>query len=133
RRVGRELPGRLPVDVVGLRGSAGRTLGVLPAGGARPSQLAEGTSITKQAMGERLAEMEQRGWITIEPDPTDGRARIVRRTAEGDRVRAATERAIASVEAELAAQVGATRWATFLEVLGELAHPSAAGAVSRRA
>lgn len=121
RRIGRELPQHLSTETEGLRGTFGRTLGLLPSEGARPSQLARGTNITKQAMGERLAEMAERGWIAIEPDPADGRARIVRRTPEGDRVRALTEQAIASVEASFAEEVGDERYATFLEVLAELA------------
>jgi len=121
RRIGRELHDHFDAPIPGLRGSFGRTLGVLPADGARPSDLAVGTAITKQAMGERLREMERLGWITIEPDPADRRARVVRRTPAGDRVRAQTEAGIAHLEAHLAREVGAARYRTFLDVLGELA------------
>lgn len=120
RRVNRSLGERLGDAVPGLRGSFARTLGVLPADGARPGDLAEGTSITKQSMSERVAEMQRLGWVGVTADPDDGRARLVRRTPEGDRVRDLTERAIAGLEADLAAEVGEERYQTFIAVLAEL-------------
>jgi DNA-binding MarR family transcriptional regulator len=110
--------------VPGMRGSFGAILGVLPADGARPTVLAERLGITKQSLGERLRELEQRGWIESVPDPTDGRALIVRRTADGDRIREITGLAIASMESEWAAEVGDRRFRTFLAVLSELGERS---------
>jgi DNA-binding MarR family transcriptional regulator len=106
--------------VPGMRGSFGFILGVLPADGARPTALAAQMGITKQSLGERVRELERRGWVESLPDPADGRARLIRRTAEGDRVRRITEEVIASMEHDWAAQVGADRYATFLSVLREL-------------
>jgi DNA-binding MarR family transcriptional regulator len=110
----------MPAEVAGIRGSAGRTLGILPATGARPSDLAEGTSITKQSMTERLRDMERRGLIIIEPDPDDQRARIVRRTARGDSARDTIEGVIAGMEHDFASIVGPRRYQTFLDVLAQL-------------
>lgn len=107
--------------IEGMRGSFGRLLGTIPDDGARQTTLAEGMWITKQALGKRLGALSERGWITIEPDPVDHRARIVRRTAEGTRMRAITEDGIAEMEAAWAEQVGAERFATFRAVLAELA------------
>ena len=70
-----------------LRGSEGRILDLIGTDGTRPSVLAEGAWISKQAMGKRIHDLEARGLVTLEPDPLDGRAVIVRRTAEGDRIR----------------------------------------------
>lgn len=120
RRVDRSLGAHLGEAVPGLRGSFARTLGVLPPDGARPGDLAEGTSITKQSMSERLTEMQRLGWVSVTADPTDGRARLVRRTTEGDRIRDVTERGIAALEADLAAEVGEERYRTFVDVLTEL-------------
>jgi DNA-binding MarR family transcriptional regulator len=96
-------------------------LGILPTDGARPSELAEAMRISKQAVGQRLVEMEARGWITINPDPIDKRARIVTRTPAGDEIKAMSEQAIAAMERNWADQVGADRYRVFKEVLNELA------------
>lgn len=103
-----------------MRGSFGRILGTLPGSGARATTIAEEMGITKQALGERLREMEARGWIESTTDPDDGRARIVRRTPEGDRIRGVTERAISAMERDWARQVGVDRYEVFTSVLREL-------------
>ena len=104
----------------GMRGSFGHILGILPSDGARPTELAAQMGITKQSFGERVRELEQRGWVESQPDPGDGRALLIQRTPEGDRVRDLTERTIASMEHDWAEQVGHRRYETFLAVLKEL-------------
>jgi len=120
RRADRDMQRLVPPTVEGLRGSYGRILDLLRPEGVRPSELAEGASITKQAIGQRVRELEQRGWVAVEPDPADGRAVLVRRTAAGEQVRRAAVAAIADMEAEWADVVGADRYATFRAVLDEL-------------
>ena len=79
----------IPDDLVELRGSYARILDLIADDGSRPIALASGAWISKQAISQRLRELEERGWVSLlTPDPTDGRATVVRRTAEGDRVRA---------------------------------------------
>ena len=120
RRSGRELGDRIGPSIPGMRGSFGMVLGRLPAEGARPSELAELAGITKQAMGQRLVELEARGWIRVDRDPDDRRARLVRRTPEGDAVRVVVAGAIAAAVADWAERVGADRYATCKAVLAEL-------------
>lgn len=120
RRANREMGQLIAPRVDAMRGSFGRLLGTIPDDGARQTELADGMWITKQSLGERLRALEDRGWITIEPDPADRRARIVRRTPEGDRIRAITEVAMAEMEEGWAAEVGARRYDVFREVLAEL-------------
>lgn len=103
-----------------LRGSHGRLLSLIPESGIRPSEIAADAWITKQAVGTRLREMEELGWVTIGPDPADGRAVLVKRTAAGTRVRRGARRAIATLEDEWAQAVGPHRYATFRSVLDEL-------------
>lgn len=103
-----------------LRGSEGRILGLVSPDGSRPTSLAEGSWITKQAIGKRVRELEERGLVEVRPDPADGRAVLVHRTAKGDRVRAGAEAKIAELERDLAAEVGEDRYRTFREVLVEL-------------
>ena len=112
-----------------LRGSHGRLLGLVPEAGIRPSEIAADAWITKQAVGTRLREMEELGWIRREPDPEDGRALIVKRTAAGTRVRQGARQAIAALEDDWGETVGRERYATFRAVLDELGRP-AIGAVS---
>jgi len=108
-------------EIPGFRGSIGRILGLVRDGGSRQSELAEGAWITPQALGERIRQMEERGWVAVEVDPRDRRARIVTRTRAGERVLAEAESVIASMEEAWARQVGDDRYRTFREVLAELA------------
>lgn len=103
-----------------LRGSHGRLLSLIPEQGIRPSEIATDAWITKQAVGVRLREMEELGWVRIEPDPTDGRAVLVKRTATGSRIRRAAREAIAELEHEWAEEVGPERYEIFRAVLDDL-------------
>lgn len=58
----------------------------------RPSQLARNFQVTKGAMTNTLQRLEAAGFITLSPDPEDGRGKIARITRAG---RAAREQAIA--------------------------------------
>ena len=103
-----------------LRGSEGRILDLVRAKGTRPTVLAEGAWITKQAIGKRIRDLEARGLVQLDPDPDDGRAVLVHRTAEGERVRTVIGEQIADLERELREQVGDERYRIFREVLDEL-------------
>lgn len=120
RRLGDAMAARMAHHDVAMRGSHARLLHLVPPDGARPSELARGW-ISKQAVGQRIQEMSDAGLVTVEPDPRDGRANIVRRTAEGDRVMALVLRELAGLEADLAADVGRRRYQIFRSVLDELA------------
>ncbi len=78
----------------------------LDASGIRPSELARRTDVTKQAVGQTLAEMERRGLVASIPDPTDGRARLVRLTPKGEAAFGEGLAALARVERELEGEVG---------------------------
>ena len=120
RRLGEAMAARMaPYEVV-MRASHARLLHLVPPDGARPSELARGW-ISKQAVGKRIQEMVEAGLVTVGPDPRDGRASVVRRTAEGDRTLALILHEVAGLEAELAREVGDRRYRTFRAVLDELA------------
>jgi DNA-binding MarR family transcriptional regulator len=121
QRIGAGLTHRMRGPASSLRGSEGRILDLIGTDGTRPSVLAEGAWITKQAIGKRIHELEARGLVTVEPDPADGRAVIVRRTAEGDRIRGFALEQIADLEREFADVVGIDRYNMFRSVLEELA------------
>lgn len=54
--------------------------------GMRPTQVADELQITKQAVALLAGHLEENGYITREPDPDDGRVRVIRLTPEGRRV-----------------------------------------------
>ena len=107
-------------DVPITRGSQGLILDLLPEDGARPTELADGRWVSKQAIGQRVRELIDLGLVRTDPDPTDRRAVIVRRTPAGDRGADQLRRAIADLERSWARQVGEDRYATFRAVLDEL-------------
>jgi DNA-binding MarR family transcriptional regulator len=51
--------------------------------GTRLTDLAQRASMTKQAMGQIVDDLERLGYVERTPDPDDGRAKIVRFTAAG--------------------------------------------------
>jgi DNA-binding MarR family transcriptional regulator len=119
RRLGQEVTTRMRGTGV-LRGSEGRILGLIEPDGTRPTSLAEGSWITKQAIGKRVRELEERGLVSVRPDPDDGRAVRVHRTPKGEAVKATTEQRVAELERAFAVEVGEERYRTFCEVLSEL-------------
>lgn len=51
--------------------------------GSRLTELAHRANITPQAMGELVDELEDLGYLTRQPDPTDRRAKLIMLTGEG--------------------------------------------------
>lgn len=54
-------------------------------GGTRPSELAKRLGMSKQAINQLLKDLEKMGVVRREPDPEDGRARLILFTEEGHR------------------------------------------------
>lgn len=119
RRIGEALTKRLTAMRIELRGSHGRILSLIGPDGTRPSVLAQGW-VSKQAIGQRVRELEELGLVTAQQDPDDRRATVVRRTPEGDHVLTQLAEGIADFERELRDEVGSARYDIFREVLDEL-------------
>ena len=119
RRLSREMTARMEGGAV-VRGSEARILTMLGEDGARPTDLAKGAWISKQAIGKRVRELEERGLVETRPDPDDGRAVRVHRTEAGDRALAFTVVTVGGLERDLAREVGPDRYRTFLEVMEEI-------------
>ena len=66
--------------------------------GVRISELAERAGMTKQSMGALVGYLEQRGYVSVTPDPRDGRAKIVRRTKKGMDSQGPARRNVARVQ-----------------------------------
>jgi DNA-binding MarR family transcriptional regulator len=54
---------------------------------ATPGRLAEAFQITKGAMTNTLGRLEEKGFVSVSPDPQSGRRKLVRMTAAGRRAR----------------------------------------------
>jgi DNA-binding MarR family transcriptional regulator len=66
-----------------LRPGHGCVFGTITPEGSRLTELAERANLTKQAVGEVVSELERAGYVERVPDPSDGRAKIIRLTERG--------------------------------------------------
>ena len=78
----------------------------LALGGSRLTELAARAGMTKQAMGDLVAQCEAWGLVVREPDPHDARARQVRFTPTGLAWLQAFRDAVAQAETEFRTEVG---------------------------
>lgn len=81
----------------------------LDAGGTTVSSLAERADMTKQAMAELVAHLEEHGYVDRVPDPNDRRAKLVRPTAKGRRLYGVVRELVPELEQQLVDLLGATR------------------------
>jgi DNA-binding MarR family transcriptional regulator len=104
-----------------LRMSHVRVLSAVPPDGVNVTELARRAGMTKQGCGQFVTYLSGTGHLTTAPDPHDGRVRLVHRSAAGDRVMDRVYAALDRIEDDFAAQVGPRRFATFKQVMVELA------------
>lgn len=88
--------------------------------GTRLTDLADRLGVTKQAAGQLVQELEGMGVLERAPDPTDGRAKLVRWSARGKRGLLAGLDVLQTLEAELAAAIGARRVQDLHDTLARL-------------
>lgn len=69
--------------------------------GSRLTDLARRANITPQAMGELVDEMEELGYLTRRPDPTDRRAKLIVLTERGRLAVEAGKQTIVELESRL--------------------------------
>lgn len=98
--------------------------------GMRPTELAARGQMTKQAANRLIRHLEEHGYLRLEPDPTDQRARIVRLTDRGWALIATIRSTVQQVEVEWSRLLGPRRFAALrstLEELSALHSPPTAG------
>lgn len=88
--------------------------------GTRLTVLAEAAQVTKQTAGFLVDQLEKAGYVERVPDPTDGRARLVRVTDKAKEVVPVGAAEIARIEAEWEQHIGKRRMAQLRETLGML-------------
>jgi DNA-binding MarR family transcriptional regulator len=74
--------------------------------GSRLTDLAERSGLTKQAVGEAVAELERKGYLQRVPDPEDGRAKIIRLTERGQEACVTGHHLFEETEREWVEQLG---------------------------
>ena len=98
----------------------GNVFAHLSAEGSRLSELAARAGMADQSMSYLVDYLAARGYVERVPDPTDARAKLIRRTERGWAAERAGEAAIAELEAAAARSLGAERLRTLRGMLAEL-------------
>ena len=96
--------------------------------GSRLTDLAERSGLTKQAVGEVVADLEGLGYLERAPDPQDGRAKLIKLTERGGDALETGRAIFAEMERDWAERYGTERLAVMRELLEEMAAAKAAAA-----
>jgi DNA-binding MarR family transcriptional regulator len=86
----------------------------------RPSALAARSGMSRQAINHLISNLERAGYIERYTDPAGGNARLLRLTGRGRQLYERMEAVSASVEAEWAQQIGASRLEELRALLADL-------------
>lgn len=100
-----------------IRITHGCVFGNIDPDGTRLTDLAERAFMTKQSVGEVVSDLEQRGYVERVPDPSDGRAKIIRLTGRGREALAIGRELIDEIEQDWAERYGADRVAALRDAL----------------
>ena len=103
-----------------LRRSHGPVFEMLDPAGSRITDLARRARMTRQGMGQLVADLEALGYVERRPDPTDARAKRVALTAKGRDAVAAAAAALAALEAGWAEHLGEERARAFRAALADV-------------
>lgn len=98
--------------------------------GARPSELAARTRMSRQALNYLLAQMEELGYLRRRDAPGDQRSRRIHLTARGRRAMNAIREVVRDVEGEWEEQLGHAEFSRLRELLAAL-NAVAAGSTAR--
>jgi DNA-binding MarR family transcriptional regulator len=93
-----------------------------PATGTRASEIARDAGVTRQAIAQVVAELEQVGIVEQHPDPTDARAKIVRYTPFGLRGYKRALAVFTELEREQVTRLGPNRLAALKRDLRSLSN-----------
>jgi DNA-binding MarR family transcriptional regulator len=89
-------------------------------GGSRITELAELAQISKPSVVSLINDLERLGYVERTPDPTDGRAKLVRLTERGARAQVVAREVIAQVEHDWAGVLGGREFDTLRKLLERL-------------
>lgn len=94
-----------------------QVFGAIDWGGTRLTELAARANMTPPSMAELVDELEMLGYLERQPDPTDGRAKLIRPTRKGRRILAEALRAVEDIERGYAGTVGSDRFNALVQTL----------------
>jgi DNA-binding MarR family transcriptional regulator len=95
--------------------------------GCRPGEIAARAQLTKQAANRLIRDLERGRYLTLESDPADQRARIVRLTGRGWELISTIRAVVEQVEEEWRHRIGRRRFEELRATLKELAGKRDAG------
>jgi DNA-binding MarR family transcriptional regulator len=88
--------------------------------GSRLTELAQRANITPQSMGELVDDLQELGYVTREPDPSDRRAKLIVLTDEGRAAVEAGRQTIVGLEQRISEILGETGHQALREMLIKL-------------
>jgi DNA-binding MarR family transcriptional regulator len=103
-----------------VRNPHGNVFQYLDDDGTRVSVLAERAQVTKQAMAQLVAHLEEHGYVERVADAADGRAKLVRATDRGREVFAVAREFVAEVEERVTERLGEAKLRRLRALLVEL-------------
>ena len=83
----------------------------------RPAELARRLGISRQAVQQLLADMQERKLVVLKPDPADARAKVVRFNQRGQALGRVTMLALERIDDAIEARLGAGALACLRRVL----------------
>ena len=92
-------------------------------GVTRPSDIARRLGVSRQAIHTTIAQMIDKGVVTLEDDPDDARHKRLALTAFGERMRNDAQAAMTELTGVLAARIGQERFDQLLETLADWGKP----------
>ena len=103
-----------------IRPAHGNVFRYISPDGSRLTELADTAQITKQSMNYLVEYLHDRGYVEMIPDPTDGRAKLIHLTAQGQKVQQLAIQISRQVEVEWATQLGQRKMSQLRRLLEEL-------------
>ncbi|HEY4027548.1 MAG TPA: MarR family transcriptional regulator [Candidatus Dormibacteraeota bacterium] len=89
-----------------LRAAHAQVFVAIDVEGSRLTDLAARAGMTKQAMGELVRYLEQHGYLEVEPDSRDRRAKVIRPTPAGRRAHEISVSMVSETDRRLADRIG---------------------------
>lgn len=88
--------------------------------GTRLTDLAQQAQVTKQTAGFLVDQLERTGYVERVPDPSDGRARLVKLSERGEKIAAYSNTIAERIQTEWATHLGAQRMRQLRDALNRL-------------
>lgn len=85
----------------------------------RPADIARSLGLTRQAVHSTIAQIVEKGVFELQPDPDDGRIRIVTLTETGKAMRADAQRIVTWLAQRLGERIGRKRLANLIDAFSQ--------------